>query len=432
MKNQKVGRNDPCPCGSGKKFKKCHGATAALLVSAPSAVPPRFSVRLAAGRVPPEVLAKGMSIMRETQLREEQRRRLYGHVRPEIAIDYHGYKLVAVGNKLFYRPKEQFRFLTDLLLAFVPDLFGREWFEREVKKPDGERHPVMEWRFKGMNYMNTQPRLADGSYVATPTGPLLAYITFAYDLYVVAHNAQIDARLIERLKQMDQFQGARHELFAEATCLRAGFKIEHEDEQDRSSRHAEFTAVHVATGQKMSVEAKSKHRPGVLGRVGTREPVDDVNLRFGYLLNDAVAKNPPHPLVVFLDMNMPFEAASRFLSARPENNTPIHPFILKTLDRMRREHGGRDPITQLIITSHPSHYTRDDEIPQRPHMMGQTSLVPLKPARMEALYALTEATNLYGNIPQELPKNGAAAEDSSTVPRNGPSSPAGADDTMTT
>ena len=23
-----VGRNAPCPCGSGKKYKKCHGATA--------------------------------------------------------------------------------------------------------------------------------------------------------------------------------------------------------------------------------------------------------------------------------------------------------------------------------------------------------------------------------------------------------------------
>jgi uncharacterized protein len=23
----KVGRNDPCPCGSGKKYKACHGAT---------------------------------------------------------------------------------------------------------------------------------------------------------------------------------------------------------------------------------------------------------------------------------------------------------------------------------------------------------------------------------------------------------------------
>jgi len=25
----KVGRNDPCPCGSGKKYKKCHGVSAA-------------------------------------------------------------------------------------------------------------------------------------------------------------------------------------------------------------------------------------------------------------------------------------------------------------------------------------------------------------------------------------------------------------------
>ena len=24
----KVGRNDPCPCGSGKKFKYCHGQLA--------------------------------------------------------------------------------------------------------------------------------------------------------------------------------------------------------------------------------------------------------------------------------------------------------------------------------------------------------------------------------------------------------------------
>jgi preprotein translocase subunit SecA len=21
----KIGRNDPCPCGSGKKYKQCHG-----------------------------------------------------------------------------------------------------------------------------------------------------------------------------------------------------------------------------------------------------------------------------------------------------------------------------------------------------------------------------------------------------------------------
>ena len=27
--NKKVGRNDPCPCGSGKKYKKCCALTAA-------------------------------------------------------------------------------------------------------------------------------------------------------------------------------------------------------------------------------------------------------------------------------------------------------------------------------------------------------------------------------------------------------------------
>jgi len=26
IRGEKVGRNDPCPCGSGKKYKKCHGA----------------------------------------------------------------------------------------------------------------------------------------------------------------------------------------------------------------------------------------------------------------------------------------------------------------------------------------------------------------------------------------------------------------------
>jgi preprotein translocase subunit SecA len=26
IKGAKVGRNDPCPCGSGKKYKKCCGA----------------------------------------------------------------------------------------------------------------------------------------------------------------------------------------------------------------------------------------------------------------------------------------------------------------------------------------------------------------------------------------------------------------------
>ena len=34
IRREKIGRNDPCPCGSGKKYKKCHGA------GGPAAGPP--------------------------------------------------------------------------------------------------------------------------------------------------------------------------------------------------------------------------------------------------------------------------------------------------------------------------------------------------------------------------------------------------------
>ncbi len=34
VRKEKIGRNDPCPCGSGKKYKKCHGAPAAIAAGA--------------------------------------------------------------------------------------------------------------------------------------------------------------------------------------------------------------------------------------------------------------------------------------------------------------------------------------------------------------------------------------------------------------
>ncbi len=38
VRDLKVGPNEPCPCGSGKKFKKCHGAPAKPVAAAPRAV----------------------------------------------------------------------------------------------------------------------------------------------------------------------------------------------------------------------------------------------------------------------------------------------------------------------------------------------------------------------------------------------------------
>ena len=75
-----------------------------------------------------------------------------------------------------------------------------EWWESEIAKPRGRRHTAFEWRAKAMVYMNKRPKSEDGIYVAKMTGPMLAYYTFAYDLFVVMDNGRLDARLLERLK----------------------------------------------------------------------------------------------------------------------------------------------------------------------------------------------------------------------------------------
>jgi preprotein translocase subunit SecA len=48
-KGPKVGRNDPCPCGSGKKYKHCHGRTAGVAAAASQARDGGFPPRAAAG-----------------------------------------------------------------------------------------------------------------------------------------------------------------------------------------------------------------------------------------------------------------------------------------------------------------------------------------------------------------------------------------------
>ena len=63
--------------------------------------------------------------------------------------------------------------------------------------------------------MNAQPPQPDGSRVAPFSGALAAYTCFAYDLYIADNDGELDDALVQRLKNPQHFQGARHELFAE-------------------------------------------------------------------------------------------------------------------------------------------------------------------------------------------------------------------------
>jgi hypothetical protein len=381
MSEGKVGRNDPCPCKSGKKYKKCHGDPASH-IPAPDQ------------ELSTEILQK----IAMTKQEDGDHVRRYGHARELVSAEFQGHRLVAVGDEIMWRQADKAKYFGDFLVALMPTVFGVEWWDAEVAKPEDKRHPAFQWRFKAMTYQNKQAKTADGIYIKHPTGPMVAYFSFAYDLFVVKDNGRLDSRLLERLKHPDQFQGARHELFAEATCIRAGYKIEHENEADGSTRHAEFTATHKATGERVSVEAKSKHRPGILGQPGKRQSVGAHYLPVHKLLKDAVAKNTPHPLVVFLEMNLPREAANQILTDVP------NPFIEKTLDRLRTKDSKRDPISLLVVTNSPEHHTEDEERANGRQLLSVITASPLKPMmKPVALKDIHQAANLSGNIPQEFP-----------------------------
>ena len=168
--------------------------------------------------------------------------------------------------------------------------------------------------------------------------------------------------------------------------------------------HVEFVAMHKKSGQRVSVEAKSKHRPGVLGRPGDPQTDNQVNLRFGRLINDAIAKKTSHPLVIFVDTNLPPSVVDRYYRME-STNPPIPPKLISNLlDRIRNENGGLDPYNLIVLTNHPHHYGKEEEMDPKKHIMSFLSQVPATQVTdASAVLSLYSAAELYGNIPKELP-----------------------------
>src|ERR1700687_4467248 len=93
--------------------------------------------------------------------------------------------------------------------------------------------------------------------------------------------------------------------------MRAGFTVDHEDETS-PGRHVEFTATNKKSGLRLAVEAKSRHRPGVIAQPGIGKSGDQHDYGLSRLIKDAVAKQSSLPLVVFIDTNLPPLRAPRF------------------------------------------------------------------------------------------------------------------------
>ncbi|HYD81537.1 MAG TPA: SEC-C domain-containing protein [Paucimonas sp.] len=314
----KIGRNDPCPCGSRKKFKHCHGA-------------PKNSGDLNDAYV-------RLSLQKH-MAQEVQRQRQQGNGKPIISVEFSGMRFVAVRNRLIYGKWATFH---DFLFEYIKLTMGEAWWKGELAKPLEEQHPILQWGYL-LHLLQKKNAFEVGKVQhSAATGAAAAYLSLAYDLYCMDHNAELQEKLVNRIKHTDQFYGAKYEAHIAGALIRAGFTIEFEDEADRQSTHCEFTATYVKTGAKFSVEVKQQ--------------ASQQRFRVGRQFIGALAKAAKHQRIVFVDLN-------RRDSPTDEE---IPNFLLHARKVLRRFEGGAHngqslPSAYLVITNFPWHHHLEDQ-----------------------------------------------------------------------
>ncbi|MCK6505734.1 SEC-C domain-containing protein [Myxococcota bacterium] len=364
-------RNLPCPCGSRQKFKRCHGREGR-----------RFADVLIG-------LNAAIAQLREAEESESRRVARFGEGRPLIHAEFKGHKLVAIGSEV--RHAKEWRTFPDFLHDYVVQLLGEAWFNAELSRPIHDRHPVMAWRWGHYEAAKKLVPGPDGLLVSIPTGDEAALLTLANDLFVLRHNGAFQDDILDRLRHRDQFAGARYELFAASTCVRAGLTVRHEDERDRSRRHVEFIATDANLGLQLAVEAKQRQRKGRRRAVpGTDRP--DVTT----LVNKALEKRPGMPMVVFVDVDMdPPPVGDAAWISRLETE------IRKEMARVEANAKGPLAANMVVVTS--IAYWRAGALPAPATMFY--SHVPTQdqfPVSDAVLCRLCEAAAKHRNIPNDL------------------------------
>lgn len=333
----KVGRNDPCPCGSGRKFKKCHDNERFELP---------FLIHQA--RIEKHIKEEGKRLLEQRQAKEIQRQAQQGLGRPIISAEHQDYRFVAVGKNLRYGKWKTF---SDFLGDYIKQTLGEVWGNNELKKPFVERHSILKWYHHVCDFQRKYTTTPGQVYSGPMTGAVSAYYRLAYTLYLIAHNGiDIQTRLLSRLQNHEHFHGAFFETQVAAWMIKAGFELEFENESDRSTSHCEFTATYPSSTTQFSVEAKSRF-PG-------KNNQGPKSLNVGRQLRLALEKQASHTRLVFLDLNHPVTSegqAQRILN-RAEHR-------LKSIEGLKIANQPAPP-AYICLTNISDHYFL--ESPQTP------------------------------------------------------------------
>ncbi len=191
-----------------------------------------------------------------------------------------------------------------------------------------------------------------------------------------------------------EFQGARYEIAVAATFVRGGCRVKFIS--DKTRKHCEFVARDLATGATIAVEAKSRHRPGVLGFRGEVDEARAIRGDVEDLVDRALKQNPGDlPFMIFVDLNCPpvagvpveeqrwFEDIWDFMRSLP-TPTPERP----------------DEFNSIFLTNYSYHWLRTESA------LGGSYLAihsrwPTHPLPVDVVGRIGMAVHNYGHIPRE-------------------------------
>lgn len=183
----------------------------------------------------------------------------------------------------------------DFLFYFFEYKFGKNW----LKAPKNINHPLCIWYHIKNEFIFGKQINPQGFYKAPCTGAVMALLRLSYNLYLLAHNVELQSRLINRLKKIDQFQGAYYETFVVSYLIYSGFNVEIEDEKNGSIKHHDYIATVKETGIKYAVEVKLCSKENVLGALQGNETAKAV----GDHLYKALLKPTDKKRIIFIEMN---------------------------------------------------------------------------------------------------------------------------------
>jgi hypothetical protein len=210
--------------------------------------------------------------------------------------------VVAAGKSLHFG---DWKLFPDFLGAYLGGCLNPKWGEPQLRLPIEQQHPINQWYTLMVESQKKAERTKDG-FVVCNTGAAMAWVRLAYDLYLIEHNGELQSRLLRKLRYPDQFQGARFEAAVAAMMLAAGYELAYSEDKGPGKR-PEFIATNKMTGARVAVEAKSRHRPGILGYLKHHSPTYRGDFDITSLLKSAVEKDTSEPLIVFIELNAPVE-----------------------------------------------------------------------------------------------------------------------------